>query len=82
MKLLDDAPQTHAVNADYEDMLASRKKNYLPLALYHDTPLHLVKAKGEYVWDGEGRRYLDCIGGIVCISAGHHQGQIDRDAGE
>lgn len=76
MKLLDDAPQTHAVNADYEDMLASRKKNYLPLALYHDTPLHLVKAKGEYVWDGEGRRYLDCIGGIVCISAGHNHPTI------
>ncbi len=76
MKLLDDTPQAHAVNSDYQDMLASRKKNYLPLALYHDTPLHLVKAKGEYVWDGEGRRYLDCIGGIVCISAGHNHPTI------
>ncbi len=76
MKLLDDTPQAHAVNSDYQDMLASRKKNYLPLALYNDTPLHLVKAKGEYVWDGEGRRYLDCIGGIVCISAGHNHPTI------
>jgi 4-aminobutyrate aminotransferase-like enzyme len=61
---------------DYDALLASRKKNYLPLALYHDHPLHLVKAKGEYVWDGDGRRYLDCIGGIVCISAGHNHPRI------
>lgn len=61
---------------DYDALLASRKKNYLPLALYHDQPLHLVKASGMYVWDGDGRRYLDCIGGIVCISAGHNHPKI------
>jgi 4-aminobutyrate aminotransferase-like enzyme len=61
---------------DNAALLASRKKNYLPLALYHDHPLHLVKARGEYVWDGDGRRYLDCIGGIVCISAGHNHPKV------
>ena len=62
--------------AEFDSLLASRKKNYLPLALYHDKPLHLVKARGEYVWDGDGKRYLDCIGGIVCISAGHNHPKI------
>jgi len=76
MTLRNDAPPTKAQDDGYEAMLASRKKNYLPLALYHDKPLHLVKAKGEYVWDGEGRQYLDCIGGIVCISAGHNHPKI------
>ena len=60
----------------YTALLESRQRNYLPLALYHDQPLHLVKAQGEYVWDDSGKRYLDCIGGIVCISAGHNHPKI------
>ena len=59
-------------------LLASRKKHFLPLALYHDRPLQLVKAQGMYVWDAEGKRYLDCIGGIVCISAGHNHPKIKQ----
>ncbi len=77
MKLTDDTgTETRETAFDYDALLASRKQNYLPLALYHDKPLHLVKARGEYVWDGDGRRYLDCIGGIVCISAGHNHPKI------
>jgi len=64
--------------AGNEGLLASRKKNFLPLALYHDRPLHLVKAQGMHVWDAEGNRYLDCIGGIVCISAGHNHPKIKQ----
>jgi 4-aminobutyrate aminotransferase-like enzyme len=77
MKLFEESgTQATEQSFDFDAMLASRKKNYLPLALYHDKPLHLVKAKGEYVWDGDGRQYLDCIGGIVCISAGHNHPRI------
>jgi 4-aminobutyrate aminotransferase-like enzyme len=61
---------------EYSELLDSRKQHYLPLALYHDKPLHLIRAKGEYVWDSAGNRYLDCIGGIVCISAGHNHPKI------
>ncbi len=59
-------------------MLASRNKHFLPLALYHDKPLHLKKAQGMYVWDSEGKKYLDCIGGIICISAGHNHPKIKQ----
>lgn len=31
----------------------------------------LEKGKGCYVWDSEGRRYLDLIGGIATCSIGH-----------
>jgi len=61
---------------DVGSLLEARKQHYLPLALYHDKPLHLVRAQGVYVWDSEGKRYLDCIGGIVCISAGHNHPRI------
>ena len=31
----------------------------------------LVEGKMQYVWDEQGRRYLDALGGIVTISVGH-----------
>ncbi|MBT8063172.1 MAG: aspartate aminotransferase family protein [Xanthomonadales bacterium] len=63
---------------DYETLLASRQRHFLPLALYHDKPLNLVRAEGMYMWDADGNRYLDCIGGIICISAGHHHPKIKQ----
>lgn len=62
-----------------EEMIAFRKKHFLPTALlYHKEPLHLTKAQGQYVWDAEGKRYFDAIGGIVCISAGHNHPRIKK----
>ncbi len=60
-------------------LLESRKRHFLPTAhLYHDIPLHLVKASGVYVWDDVGTRYLDAIGGIICVSAGHNHPRIKQ----
>lgn len=65
------------VARDNEDLIAARRRHLLPTAaLYHDQPLQLTRAQGVYVWDHEGRRYLDAIGGIVCISAGHNHPRI------
>ncbi len=63
-----------------EEILAVRKKHFLHTAgLYHPSkPLQLVKAQGAYVWDSEGKKYLDSIGGIVCISAGHNHPRIKK----
>ncbi len=60
-----------------EEIIEIRKKHFLPTAfLYYKTPLQLVKAKGNYVYDEKGNEYLDAIGGIVCISAGHNHPKI------
>lgn len=62
-----------------EEMIAFRKAHFLPTAsLYHKEPMHLVKAQGQYVWDAQGKKYLDGIGGIVCISAGHNHPRIKK----
>ncbi len=62
-----------------QSLIDFRKKHFMhTAALYHKTPLQLVKAQGEYVWDSEGNRYLDAIGGIVCISAGHNHPKIKK----
>jgi 4-aminobutyrate aminotransferase-like enzyme len=73
------APDSNNDTARNEDLLAFRKRHFLPNAHhYHGEALQLVRAKGAYVWDEQGRRYLDAIGGIVCISAGHNHPKIKK----
>ena len=38
---------------------------------YRTQPIALVRGEGSHVWDADGRRYLDCIGGIATVSVGH-----------
>ncbi len=60
-----------------EALMDIRKKHFIPTAThYYKEPLHLTRAKGCNVYDDTGREYLDCIGGIVSISAGHNHPKI------
>lgn len=60
-------------------LLNTRKKHFIPTAVhYYKEALHLVRAKGCYVYDEQGREYLDVIGGIVCISVGHNHPKIQQ----
>jgi 4-aminobutyrate aminotransferase-like enzyme len=62
-----------------DTLISKRKKHFIPTTyLYHDKPLQLVKAQGTRVWDHEGNSYLDGIGGIVSISAGHNHPKIKQ----
>ena len=48
--------------------------------LFNITP---VKAKGCYVWDSEGKKYLDLYGGHAVIPIGHsHPHYIEKIAGQ
>src|SRR3954451_22490588 len=55
------------------DEVAALRKQYLNpgIFLYYKKPIMLVEGKMQYVWDENGRRYLDALGGIVTISVGH-----------
>ena len=65
------------MNRSNEEILAARKKHFIAPAVHmFKKPLQLVRAKDCYVYDEEGREYLDCIGGIVSISAGHNHPKI------
>ena len=44
--------------------------------LYYTEPLPLDHGEGLYVWDVEGRRYLDFFGGILTTSVGHNHPQV------
>jgi 4-aminobutyrate aminotransferase len=71
-----------------KDEIIQKHKQYLfnCITTYFKDPLVIDHAKGQYVYDLEGRQYLDFLGGIVTISVGHAnpkvtdkiKAQIDR----
>ncbi len=66
-----------------EQVLALRKEFLSPgLFLYYKNPIMLVEGRLQYVWDETGKRYLDGLGGIVTISAGHCHPHVVKAAHE
>jgi 4-aminobutyrate aminotransferase-like enzyme len=53
--------------------IIDKHKKYLfsCVANYYEEPLVVDHAKGSYVYDLDGKEYLDFFGGIVTISVGH-----------
>ena len=41
------------------------------VATYYQEPVALTHGEGEYVWDEDGNKYLDCFGGVLTVSVGH-----------
>jgi len=41
------------------------------LGTYGEREVALVRGKGAYVWDADGRRYVDCLSGIGVNNLGH-----------
>ncbi len=46
-----------------------------------DDPLPLVKGEGCYVWDAEGNKYLDAVGGLWCNNIGLGRKDIAEEIG-
>ena len=38
---------------------------------YHPLHVNVVRAKGVYCWDGQGKAYIDCIGSYSAVANGH-----------
>lgn len=56
-----------------KDEILQKHKQYLfpSISTYYTDPLVTDHASMQYIWDVEGRKYLDFFGGIVTISVGH-----------
>jgi 4-aminobutyrate aminotransferase/(S)-3-amino-2-methylpropionate transaminase len=52
--------------------LQSLRKKYMPEAIFQLTQLNIKKAKGAKIWDADGKEYIDFVGGIGCVNAGHN----------
>ncbi|MCB0521885.1 MAG: aspartate aminotransferase family protein [Lewinellaceae bacterium] len=59
------------------EILEKQKKYLWPNhLLYYTEPLPLERGDGLYVWDVEGKRYLDFFGGILTTSVGHNRPEV------
>lgn len=45
--------------------------NQFELDVYGKRPLCLERGRGSWLWDDQGRRYLDCIAGLGSVNLGH-----------
>ena len=62
-----------------KDEIILANKEYLFPAVFHyfKEPLVVTRAKDQYVWDADGKQYLDFLGGIVTVSVGHCNQQVN-----
>src|ERR687886_1895441 len=58
----------------------SKHKEFLSpaVATYYQEPLALVRGEGQYVWDDQGNKYLDCFGGVLTVSVGHANPKVNE----
>ena len=58
-----------AQQSPLSDAIRKHKEFLFPaVATYYQEPIALVKGEGEYVWDDQGNRYLDCFGGVLTVN--------------
>ena len=60
------------------DLLTEARQRFVPRGLLTAHPLVLERAAGAEVWDVEGRRYLDFVGGIGVLNLGHNHPRVVR----
>jgi 4-aminobutyrate aminotransferase len=61
-----------------EEIILANKEFLFPAVFhYYQEPLVIARAKDQYVWDADGNQYLDFFGGIVTVSVGHCNEQVN-----
>src|SRR5437879_5068096 len=63
---------------DSTERLLAAKRDFLVPCVYHfyRRPPVLVRGEGAYLFDAEGRRYLDCFSGVGVMNAGHSNPEV------
>jgi 4-aminobutyrate aminotransferase-like enzyme len=60
-----------------EILLASQDYLFPAVFHYYKEPLVIARAKDQFVYDADGRAYLDFFGGILTISVGHCNDKVN-----
>src|SRR5215813_11985097 len=61
-----------------EEIILANKEFLFPSVFhFYKEPLVVTRAKDQYVWDADGNQYLDFLGGIVTVSVGHCNEQVN-----
>lgn len=54
------------------DLLARRKNRLGPnVPTFYDDPVHIVRGEGVWLWDADGRKYLDCYNNVPHVGHCH-----------
>ena len=54
------------------DLLSRRRQALAPAyELFYDEPLHIVRGEGVWLFDADGRRYLDCYNNVASVGHCH-----------
>lgn len=62
-----------------EEILLAQQEHLFPAVFhYFKEPLVVARAKNQFVYDADGREYLDFFGGIVTVSVGHSNERVTR----
>jgi 4-aminobutyrate aminotransferase-like enzyme len=55
-----------------DEILAARRRRLGPsLSLSYRAPLHIVRGSGAYLYDADGRAYLDCVNNVAHVGHAH-----------
>jgi 4-aminobutyrate aminotransferase len=66
-----------------QEILLAQKEFLFPAVFhYFKEPLVVTHAKDQHVWDIDGNQYLDFFGGIVTVSVGHANSQVNKKVHE
>lgn len=57
--------------ASSETVRKHREFLFPAVSMYYQEPIALDHGEGMHVWDEDGKKYLDCFGGILTTSVGH-----------
>jgi len=63
-------------DASKTEALLAEREQHVPRGLITAHSLVLERAQGSEVWDVDGRRYLDFVGGIGVLNVGHNHPRV------
>lgn len=61
---------------DRNAILLAERERHVPRGVLTAHPVVVARAEGAYIWDVEGKRYLDFVGGIGVLNVGHNHPRV------
>ncbi|KAB2919392.1 MAG: aspartate aminotransferase family protein [Hyphomicrobiaceae bacterium] len=74
-------PTLNDATWDYDEIVRKREQYMAPsLQTFtaFERPLLLSRGDRQYVWDADGKRYLDCLAQNLCISVGYNHPRVNK----
>ncbi|MDR3237612.1 MAG: aspartate aminotransferase family protein [Spirochaetia bacterium] len=60
-----------------DEIIQKKKEYFFPNTMhFYSKPPHIIKGEGKYLFDDDGRRYLDFFAGVTVVNCGHCNPEI------